>query len=145
MSCNYTVVQVVLSYIHTIIHSYINTFTYAYTIYTPHHSYMVASVTQSLILAVSFQVSPHSSLCQAESSANEQLVIPMFIKSVIPSVSGQEMSLINHFKWQVPTNGQLAFTLCQAASPNQRKACIYLWLNCSFSNLTFPKVRFWPP
>jgi len=28
-------------------------------------------------------------------------------KIVIPSVSGPEMSLINHFKWQVPTNEQL--------------------------------------
>ena len=40
------------SYIHTIIHSYINTFThiYAYTTYT----YMVASVTQSLVWSYPF-------------------------------------------------------------------------------------------
>jgi len=32
-------------------------------------------------------------------------------KSVIPSVSGQEMTLINHFKWQVPTNEQLVIII----------------------------------
>ena len=56
---------------------------------------------------------------------NEQLVIIIFIKSVIPSVSGQEMSLINHFKWQVRTTGQLAsylltFIMCQVAGPNNQ-------------------------
>jgi len=33
-------------------------------------------------------------------------------KSVIRSVSGPEMSLINHFKWQVLNNGQLESTFC---------------------------------
>jgi len=52
---------------------------------------------------------------------NEQLVIIIFIKSVIPSVSGQEMSLINCSKWLVLNNGQLEFifTLFQVVSPKQ--------------------------
>jgi len=37
-------------------------------------------------------------------------------------VSGQEMSLTNHFKWSVLNNGQLEFTffiMFQVASPKQ--------------------------
>jgi len=40
---------------------------------------------------------------------NEQLVI--IIKMVIPSVTGREMSLINHFKWQVLTNERLVIPM----------------------------------
>ena len=65
-------------------------------------------------------------------------------KSVIPSVSGREVSLINHFKWQVLTNEQLVIPMliksvipsesrsemspikCQVTSSNQRTTCIPL-------------------
>jgi hypothetical protein len=57
--------------IYTIVHSNINTFKYsyihAYTIYTPYHSYMVASVTHNPFLVVSFQFDLHSLLSQANS------------------------------------------------------------------------------
>jgi len=66
---------------------------------------------------------------QVENSTKEQLVIIIFIKSVIPNVSGQEMSSIKHMpsgKSQPTDNLHLPFTLWHVASSNQRTACIYL-------------------
>jgi len=64
---------------------------------------------------------------------NEQLVIPMLIKSVIPNVSGPEMSPI---KRQVTSSNQwttciypFAYIKCQVTSSNQRTTCIYLLPN----------------
>ena len=130
---NYTVVQVVHlynhmsvqvtsihSYIHITIHSYINTFTYSYTSYTQHqfiHGCIshpkscfgrIPSVRSSLIIVSSGRF--------YKRTACSYLI---FIKSVIPSVSGQEMSPI---KWLVLNNGQLEFTfiMFRVASPKQR-------------------------
>ena len=84
---------------------------------------MVASITRILFRLYLFSSVLTYHRVMPQIPTNEQLVIIIFIKSVIPSVSGQEMSLINHFKWQVRTTGQLAFYLlsfiiCQVASPN---------------------------
>jgi len=38
--------------------------------------------------------------------------IPHFPQKCHPSLSGQKMSLINHFKWLVLNNGHLEFTFC---------------------------------
>jgi len=136
---------VLTSYTDITIHSYINTFTYSYTSYTQHQFKHGCISHPKSCLVVSLQFGPHSSLCQAAGSTNEQLAITSFSsKSVIPSVSGQEMSLINHFKWQVLTNEQLKpFQMChpqcvwprdvtnksfQVASPKQRTAWVYLYL-----------------
>jgi len=117
------------SFIHSIIHSYIK------SMHTQHihdiNSYMVASVTQILFGRISSNQSLLIIVSKLQVPTNEQLVIITFIKSVIPSVSGQEMSLINHFKWQVRITGQLAsyllsFIIYQVASPNNRTTGISL-------------------
>ena len=85
--------------------------------------YMVASVTRILFRLCLFSsvFTYHHVVLQVPT--NEQLVIVIFIESVIPSVSGQEMSLFNHFKWQARITGQLVsylltFIICQVAGPN---------------------------
>ena len=119
---NHMSVQVtsIHSYIHITIHSYINTFTYSYTSYTQHqfiHGCIshpkscfgrIPSVRSSLIIVSSGRF--------YKRTACSYLI---FIKSVIPSVSGQEMSPI---KWLVLNNGQLEFTfiMFRVASPKQR-------------------------
>jgi len=86
------------NYIHTFvtfIHSYIDTFTYSYTSYTSHHSHMIALVIQNLVSVVSLQFGLYLSLCQAASFyKGTSCIYLLAIKSVIPSVSGPEMSLI---------------------------------------------------
>ena len=74
------------------------------------NSHMVASVTQILFGHISSNQSLLNIVSKLQVPTNEQLVIITFIKIVIPSVSGQEMSLINHFKWLVRTTGQFAST-----------------------------------
>ena len=106
------------SYIHITIHSYINTFTYSYTSYTQ-HSYMVAQSPKVLFGRIP---SVRSSLIIVSSSRfykRTACSYLIFIKSVIPSVSGQEMSPI---KWLVLNNEQLEFTfiMFRVASPKQR-------------------------
>jgi len=121
------------------------------------NSHMVASVTQILFGHISSNQSLLNIVSKLQVPTNEQLVIITFIKSVIPSVSGQEMSLINHFKWQVRTTGQLASYLLnfyhmpsgrseqpdnwhlpfisqsfRVASPNNRIACVSLLLLSCF-------------
>jgi len=138
--CNCTVVQ--SSTVHTVIqitfiHSYINTFAHQCI----HNIYMISIPTwlhQSLESCFGHISSIQSLLIivsKLQVPTNEQLVI--IIKSVIPSVSGQEMSLINHFKWPVRTIGQLAsyllsFIICQVASPNNRTTGIPLFISQSF-------------
>ena len=95
------------------------------------NSYMVASVIQILFGRISSNQSLLIIVSKLQVPTNEQLVIITFIKSVIPSVSGQETSLINHFKWQVRITGQLAsyllsFIIYQVASPNNRTTGISL-------------------
>jgi len=121
------------SYILTIMHSYINTFAHQCI----HNIYMISIPTwlrqsPKSCSIVSLQFGLYLSSCHAPIShkwiARKS---SFFIKSVIPSVSSQEMSLINHFKWQVRTTGQLAsylltFIICQVASPNNRTTGISL-------------------
>ena len=79
----------------TSIHSCINTFTYSYTSYTPHHSHMITLVIQNLVLVMYLQFGLYLSLCQAPSFyKGTSWIYLLVIKSVIPSVSGPEMSLI---------------------------------------------------
>jgi hypothetical protein len=74
--------------IHIIIHSYINTFPYsyihAYTTYTQHHSYMVASVTQSLIWLYHFGLVLNQSFQVASSNQRTTCIYLSFSQSVIP-------------------------------------------------------------
>jgi len=134
------------SFIHSYnIRSYINTFTHTQHINNI-NPYMVASVTRILFRLYLFGSVLTYHRVMPQVPTNEQLVIIIFIKSVIPSVSGQEMSLINHVKWQVRTTGHLAstflllsyvkwqvqtmdnlslsFTLFQVVSPKQRTAWV---------------------
>jgi len=103
---SYTIVQVVHLYSHMFtqvrsIHSYIH----AYKANMQLHSYMIALTTQSLVWSYPFSSVLTHHYVKQQVLTNEELVI--IIKSVIPSVFGQEMSLINHFKWPIPTNEQL--------------------------------------
>ena len=89
--CNSTVVSTIrtviqTTFIHTIIHSYINTFTHQciHKHINNINQYMVASVTRILYLFSSV-FTYHRVMPQVPT--NEQLVIIIFIKSVIPSVS----------------------------------------------------------
>ena len=87
---------------------------------------VVASVTRILFRPYLFKsVFAYHYVKAAGSNKRTACKSSFFIKSVIPSVSGQEMSLINHFKWQVRTIGQLAsylltFIICQVAGPNNQ-------------------------
>jgi len=113
-SCTiYTIIQV--TFIHTIMHPYISTFIHSYihsyTTYTQHHSYMIALITQSFVWLYHFSSVLTHHYVKWQVLTNEQLVIIIFIKSVTLSVSGQEMSPINHLKWQVLTNEQLVIII----------------------------------
>ena len=131
--CNSTVVSTIrtviqTTFIHTIIHSYINTFTHQciHKHINNINQYMVASVTRILYLFSSV-FTYHRVMPQVPT--NEQLVIIISLKCVIPSVSGQEMSLINHAKWQAeqPDNWHFSFInqSFQVASPNNRITCVF--------------------
>jgi len=106
----YTVIQV--TFIHTFIQLYVRTLILshinAYTTYTWYQFIHGCISHPNLVRSYLFKSVFAYHCVKLQVPTNEQLVIIIFIKSVIPSVSGQEMSLINHFKWQVWTTGQLA-------------------------------------
>ena len=106
------------------------------------NSHIVASVAQSLVWPYAFSSVLTYHCVKPQVPTNEQLGIITFIKSVFPSVSGQEMSLINHFKWQVRTTGQLtssfyllSYSKWQVRTTEQLASSFYL--------LSYAKWQVW--
>ena len=113
------------SHNHTLILSRIHTFKHTQHIHNI-NSHIVASVTQSLVWSYPFSSVLTHHCAKWQVLTKEQLVILIFIKSVIPSVSGQEMSLINHYKWQVSTNEQFEpFQKCHPSVSGQEMSLVH--------------------